>query len=91
MVVLNGTTMDEVKNAKVKYEKRKSNVGKNWSDSNELSTEWFKTKMLGQNGTYGRHSKDQIQMKKKWKKTVNAVLTEYNFPQLKKKDLKIPG
>lgn len=39
----------------------------------------------GQNGTYGRHSKDQIQMKKKWgKKTVNAVLTEYNFPQLKK-------
>lgn len=29
--------------------------------------------------------KDQIQMKKKWgEKTVNAVLTEYNFPQLNK-------
>lgn len=33
--------MDEVKNARLNM--RKSNVGKNWSDSNELSTEWFKT------------------------------------------------
>lgn len=29
--------------------------------------------------------KTKFKMKKKWgKKTVNAVLTEYNFPQLKK-------
>lgn len=75
--------MDEVKNARLNM--RKSNVGKKLKWFKWAQYRMIQDRKCGQNGTYGRHSKDQIQMKKKWgKKTVNAVLTEYNFPQLKK-------
>ena len=58
---------------------RNSNVGKNWSDSNELSTEWFKTENLDRMELTEDIQKMKFKWKRNGKKTVNAVLTECNF------------
>ena len=58
---------------------RNSNVGKNWSDSNELSTEWFKTENVDRMELTEDIQKMKFKWKRKGKNTVNAVLTECNF------------
>ena len=53
---------------------RNSNVGKNWSDSNELSTEWFKTENVDRMELTEDIQKMKFKWKRNGKKTVNAVL-----------------
>ena len=68
----------------------KSNVGENWSDSNELSAEWLRQKNVDRMGHIEDIFKDRIQMKEKCEKESKCSYNRMQFFSAKER-FKIPG